>query len=62
MTRYPNAADRFDYRCDDCGARIPPFQGLYWFVRDRTVDDGDASVEVPYCPKCGGETIVKHSR
>jgi len=54
MPRYPDRERRYVYWCEDCGERIPAFQGLFWFVRER--DDG--IVEVPYCPECGSTAIA----
>lgn len=55
MTRYPERQSRYEYACDECGARIPAFQGVFWFTRERERDE--ATIEVPYCPECGAEAI-----
>ncbi len=55
MPRYPSATDRYAYQCSDCGAEIPAFQGLFWFTRER--EHGDGTIDAPYCPECGSESI-----
>jgi DNA-directed RNA polymerase subunit RPC12/RpoP len=57
MTRYPSASDRYAYRCKECEAEIPDFQGLHWFTRERP--RGDGTVDVPYCAECGAEAIER---
>lgn len=39
-----------------CGYRLPDFQGAFWFVKER--ERGDATIEVPYCPECGAESLA----
>jgi len=56
MTRYPTDRSAYVYRCTDCGYRLPEFQGAFWFVRER--GRGDGTVDVPYCPECGAESIT----
>lgn len=56
MTRYPTTEHAYLYYCADCGYQLPEFQGAFWFVRERT--RGDGTVDVPYCPKCGTESIT----
>ena len=60
MMRYPDQKRRYVYRCEECGHRLPNFQGLFWFVRDRK--RGDGVVEVPYCPECKSESITAEAR
>ena len=58
VPRYPEHEARYDYRCEECGEEIPPYQGLYWFTRERNRDGETA--DVPYCPECGSEAIRVH--
>jgi predicted RNA-binding Zn-ribbon protein involved in translation (DUF1610 family) len=55
MTRYPDKQTAYVYRCTECGYRLPDFQGAFWLSRDRR--RGDETVEVPYCPECGSESL-----
>lgn len=56
MTRYPDRTGGYEYRCTECDAVIPDYQGVFWFTRNR--ERGDATVEVPYCPECRSESIT----
>lgn len=58
MPRYPEREERYDYRCEECGEELPPFQGLYWFTRKQ--DRDGETTEIPYCPECGSEAIRAH--
>lgn len=55
MTRYPDQEEGYSYQCEACGTAIPAFQGVYWFTRER--QQGTHTIEVPYCPECGSESI-----
>ena len=55
MTRYPDQEERYIYYCEECGKQIQMFQGVFWFTRERQ-RDGE-TVDVPYCPDCGSESI-----
>ena len=56
MPRYRTDKSQCVYRCTNCGYRLPDFQGAFWFVRER--ERGDGTVEVPYCPECGTESLT----
>jgi DNA-directed RNA polymerase subunit RPC12/RpoP len=56
MTRYPDDRTEYVYRCTECGHRLPDFQGAFWLVRERQRVDG--TIEVPYCPECGSESLT----
>ncbi|MFB6165037.1 MAG: hypothetical protein ABEJ31_07750 [Haloarculaceae archaeon] len=56
MPRLPADRPEYVYRCTECGYRLPNFQGAFWLVRER--ERGDGTVEVPYCPECGAESLV----
>lgn len=55
MPRYPDDEPEYTFRCDNCGAVIPAFQGLYW-ISDRGKRNGNV-VDLPRCPECDSHEI-----
>lgn len=50
MPRYPDDEPEYTFRCENCEAVIPSFQGLYW-ISDRRERNGNV-VDLPRCPEC----------
>lgn len=56
MTRYPDGRAAYVYRCTECGHELPEFQGAFWLARERK--RGEGTIEIPYCPSCGAESLT----